>query len=99
MRFLPVLACIVCGLGTSIKKTSASTLRAELSFPGRSITFLALYLQAGFHTLVSQHRNKGLYARRAFELIAFDSVDFLHRINGGTGFTCQQFDLRFSRNG
>jgi hypothetical protein len=56
-------------------------------------------MQEGFYTSVSQHRNKGLNASRTFELIAFYSVDFLHGINGGTRFTCQQFDLRFSRNG
>ena len=63
------------------------------------MTFPALYLQEGFHTPVSQHGNKGLDARRTFKLIAFDSVDFLHRINGGTRFTRQQFNFRFSRNG
>ncbi len=56
----------------------------------------ALYLQEGFHTSMSQHGNKGLYARRSLELVAFDSVDFLHRINGNARFTRQQFKFRFS---
>lgn len=63
------------------------------------MTFPALYLQEGFYTSVSQHGNKSLNARRTFELIALDSVDFLHRINGGTRFTRQQFNFRFSFNG
>ena len=62
------------------------------------MTFPALNLQEGFHTLLSQHGNKGLDARRTFEFIAFDPVDFLHRINGGTRFTRQQFNFRFSRH-
>jgi hypothetical protein len=65
----------------------------------RSMTSPALYLQEGLYSSVSQHRNKDLNARRTVELIAFDSVDFLHRFNGGARFTRQQFDFRFSRDG
>ena len=63
------------------------------------MTFSALDMQQGFYASVSQHGNKGLNARRTFKLIAFDPVEFLHRINGGTRFTRQQFDFRFSLNG
>jgi len=65
----------------------------------RSMTVPTLPMKESFYTPVSQHRNKGLNARRTFKLIAFDSVDFLHGINGGTRFTRQQFNFRFSRNG
>ena len=65
----------------------------------RSVTSPALYMQEGLYTLVSQQRNKGLNARRTFQLIAFDSVDFLDRINGGARFTRQEFNFRFSRDG
>jgi len=60
------------------------------------MTLSALHLQEGFHTSVGQHRNKGFNARRTFELVVFDSVDFLHRINGSIRFTRERFDFRFS---
>jgi hypothetical protein len=63
------------------------------------VTRPTLYLQEGFYTSVSQYRDKGFNARRTIDLIAFDLVDFAHRINGGTRFTRQQFNFRFSRNG
>ena len=63
------------------------------------MTFPALDLQKGFDTLLSQHGDKGLDARRTFEFIALDPVDFLHRINGGTRIARQQFKCRFSRHG
>jgi len=62
------------------------------------MTFSALDMQQGFYVSVSQQGNKGLNARRTFELIVFDAVEFLHRINGSTRFTRQQFDFRFSLN-
>jgi len=39
-------------------------------------------LAGGLSHVGGQHRNKGFNARRTFELVVFDSVDFLHRING-----------------
>jgi hypothetical protein len=65
----------------------------------RSMTSPALYMQESLYTLVSQQRNKGLNARRTFQLIAFDSVDLLDRINGGARFTRQEFNFRFSGDG
>ena len=63
------------------------------------MTVSALDMQESFYTPVGQHGNIGLDARRTFELIALDAIDFLHRINRGTRFTRQQFNFRFSRNG
>jgi len=62
-----------------------------------SMTFSALHLQESLHTTVSQHRNIGLYASRALELIAFHSVDFTHHVKRGIRFTSQHFKFRFSR--
>jgi len=63
------------------------------------MTFSVLDMQQSLDTPMSQHRDKGLDARRSFELVALDAVNFLHRVNRGTRFTRQQFDFRFSGNG
>ena len=60
------------------------------------MTVSALDMQESLYAPVSQYRNIGFDARRTFELIALDSIDFLHRINRGTRFTRQQFDFRFT---
>jgi len=59
---------------------------------------LSLPTQNRLYTPMSQHGNKGLDARRTFELFAFGSVDFLDRINWRTRLTRQEFNCRFSRN-
>jgi len=61
------------------------------------MTASAVHLQKGFHASVRQHRNKGLNACRALELIEFNSVYFLHGVNRDTGFTGQRFNFWFSR--
>ncbi len=53
------------------------------------MTIPALDLQKRPYTPVSQDRDKGLDARGTFELLALDSIDFLHRVNGGAGFPRQ----------
>ena len=63
------------------------------------MTVSALDMQERLYTPVGQHGDIGLDARRTFELVALDSIDFLHRINRGTRFTRQQFDFRFFRIG
>jgi len=88
--------------GTLGRKYLRSERSCILGLPdriNRSMTFFALYLQKGLDAPVSQHRNIGLDARRTFELIALDSVYFLHRINRGPRFTRQQFNFRFFRSG
>src|SRR5580658_3089060 len=64
-----------------------------------SMTVSALDMQESLDAPVSQHRNVGLDTRRAFELVALDLVDFLHRVNRGARFARKRFDFRFSGNG
>jgi hypothetical protein len=73
--------------------------RERSSRVSHSMTVSALDMQESLDTPVSQHGNKGLDARGTFELVALDSVDFLHRVDRRARFTCQQFDFRFPRNG
>ncbi len=58
----------------------------------------ALYLEEGFYPPVSQHGNIGLDAGGTLELIEFDSIYFLHPVNGRIRLARQFFNLRFPRN-
>lgn len=61
------------------------------------MTIPALYLQKRLYTPMRQDRDKVLDARGTLELIALDSIDFLHRVNRSAGFSRQQFEFRVWR--
>ncbi len=58
------------------------------------MTIPALYLEKRLYAPMSQDRDEGLDARGTLELLALDSIDFMHRINGRARFPRQQFKFR-----